>query len=625
MRLLLINPKYPESFWSFRWALREILPHKRAINPPLGLATLAALCPGHWEVEIVDENIQPMPLGPRADLVGICGMGVQFGRQRELLGYYRSRGYFVVAGGSYASLCPERYETLADTVIAGEAEDIWRHFCEDYERGSPRPLYRETGTVAMKRSPTPRFDLLRLDQYTTATIQFSRGCPYRCEFCDIIVMFGRKPRCKSVEQVGRELDALRASNIRNVFFVDDNLIGNRPVAKDLLRFLADYQARHRYAFGFGTEVSLNLAQYTELLQMFREANFTWVFIGIETPDEDSLREAGKLQNTREDILTSVHRIFSHGVDVLAGFIVGFDNDTLASFEKQYRFIMDSGIQAAMIGLLTALPRTPLYERLEREGRLIPEANDTDNTKLATNIIPKNMSYEAMIEAYQTLYRRLLSDRSIADRIRIKMRHLSSPNYRGEYTAREQIGIVAKLILKGILPGGFGRLGHFLRTIPIFTPAKIPMVIVDWIAGLAMRDYVDRHFTEKADRSGKAARMVSAFRGSIDKYIHAGSASLSWRQALSAAPDLSLRFLLPPDRRLVARASRHLRRFMKHTRATITLYVEELQGDDFRQLNRLLSRLAKFGDRISIIANAEHGQLLPIDSSIFHLVLQSRWK
>jgi radical SAM superfamily enzyme YgiQ (UPF0313 family) len=218
LRLLLISPKFPESFWSFKWAVDRILPGKRAINPPLGLATLAALCPPHWQVTIVDENIEAVPLYPEVDLIGVCGMGVQFERQRQLLAYYRSQGYFVVTGGSYASLCPERYQTIADAVVAGEAEYVWPRFCRDFETGRPLSFYQETGTVDLGDSPTPRFDLLQLDKYTTATLQFSRGCPYRCEFCDIIVMFGRKPRCKPLVQVQRELDALRAAGARNVFF-----------------------------------------------------------------------------------------------------------------------------------------------------------------------------------------------------------------------------------------------------------------------------------------------------------------------------------------------------------------------------------------------------------------------
>lgn len=255
MRLLLINPRFPESFWTFKWAIDEILPRTRATNPPLGLATLAALCPADWDITIIDENVETVPLAPEADLIGVCGMGVQFARQAELLRFYRSRGYYVVAGGSYASLCPEQFEGVADAVVAGEAEHIWPQFCADFAAGAPQPLYRETGTVALTESPTPRFDLLKLDRYSMASLQFSRGCPYRCEFCDIIVMFGRRPRVKSLEQVGRELDALRAQGVRRVFFVDDNLIGNRPQAKALLGFLAEYQSRHDYRFSFGTEAS----------------------------------------------------------------------------------------------------------------------------------------------------------------------------------------------------------------------------------------------------------------------------------------------------------------------------------------------------------------------------------
>jgi radical SAM superfamily enzyme YgiQ (UPF0313 family) len=498
MKLLLVNPRFPESFWSFRWAVQEILPAKKALNPPLGLATLAALCPPHWRVQIVDENVEPLPLAPDADLIGICGMGVQFPRQCELLQYYRGRGYRVVAGGSYASLCPEKYAGLADAVIAGEAERIWPQFCADLERGTPQALYRETGEVPLAESPTPRFDLLALDRYSTATLQFSRGCPYRCDFCDIIVMFGRKPRCKRPEQIGRELDLLRAAGVRQVFFVDDNLIGHRPAAKELLRFLRRYQDEHDYRFSFGTEASLNLAQDEELLRLFRQANFGWVFIGIETPDADSLKETHKTQNTGADILGSVQRIYAEGIEVLAGFIVGFDNDTLETFERQYGFITASGIQAAMVGLLTALPRTPLYQRLEQEGRLRLQEDDTDNTRPGTNIVPKRMAYEAMVDAYQRLYRRLLTDRGIAARILNKLHHLREPVAASAYPLRDRLGILWRLLRKGILPGGPDRIAWFLRTLPWRSPRRLPMVVTDWITGLAMREYVERRFGRPKD-------------------------------------------------------------------------------------------------------------------------------
>lgn len=620
MRLLLINPKYPESFWSFKWAIDGILPGKRAVNPPLGLATLAALTPAHWEIEIIDENVTSIPLQPEVDIIGICGMGVQFRRQRDLLQFYREQGYFVVAGGSYASLRPEIYAPLADCVVAGEAEYLWPRFCADYEHGQPAGLYRETGVVALTDSPTPRFDLLQLERYSTATVQFSRGCPFRCEFCDIIVMFGRKPRHKTLAQVERELDRLRALKVRNVFFVDDNLIGNKAVAKELLRFLADYQRRHDFPFGFGTEASLNLAQEPDLLRLFREAGFVWVFIGLESPDEASLKETGKVQNMREDMLVSVRRIYANGIDVLAGFIIGFDNDTLETFDKQYRFIMQSGIQAAMVGLLTALDRTPLFERLKREGRLIEQADNTDNTKPGTNFVPKNMPYDAMLEAYQALYRRLLTDRGIADRIRAKMSYMALPVYRDEYTPAEQLGIVMRLFVRGLLPGGPVRLYHFLRTLPLRAPRKFPLVIVDWIAGLAMRDYARRYFSPASQHSmNHVARRVASIRESVAAYVREGSVALSMAQTHSV-PELSLRFDGWLDRRFFRLAAPRLKRLLGRTSSTLVLHIRRCDPAEAADIERLLARLARYGSRVSIRLDARIRGLIRIDSSVFNLLL-----
>jgi radical SAM superfamily enzyme YgiQ (UPF0313 family) len=617
MKLLLINPRYPESFWSFRWAVNEVLPGKRAVNPPLGLATLAALTPAHWEVTIVDENVESVPLAPHADIVGVCGMGAQFERQGELLRYYRGAGYRTVAGGSFASLCPERYADLADSVVAGEAEYIWKQYCADVERGEPRPLYHETGTVALADSPVPRFDLLKLGRYTTATLQFSRGCPYMCEFCDIIVMFGRKPRHKSNEQVERELNALRAAGAHNTFFVDDNLIGHRAVAKDLLRFLADYQRRHGYPFSFGTEVSLNLAQDKELLELFREARFTWVFVGIESSDPETLKQTRKTQNTHENVLTSVRRIYEYGIDVLAGFIVGFDTDTVATFEHQTRFIIDSGVQAAMVGLLTALPKTPLYERLEKEGRLRAAVAGTDNTKPATNIVPKRMAYEDMVEGYEAMYRRLTSDAGIAARIRNKFREMRAPVYSGEYTARERLGIVWRLMVKGVLRGGPTRVWHFLRSLPIVSPGKLPLAIVDWICGLSMRDYVDRHFPVVRRDTGKALRLFNAFHRRVSQHAQGARLSLSLK-AVVPAVSISMGGALPGE--FFRRAARHLEGLLARTTSTVTLRIDALREQELPHLDRLLSRLARYGDRVSVVVSERMRGLVQVDSSVFRLVL-----
>ncbi|MCX7894103.1 MAG: B12-binding domain-containing radical SAM protein [Burkholderiales bacterium] len=620
VRLLLVNPRYPESFWSFRWAVERVLPRaKRTVNPPLGLATLAALCPPDWEVSIVDENVEPVPLEPQADLVGVCGMGVQFPRQKALLDYYRRRGYPVVAGGSYASLCPELYGEHADSVVAGEAEYIWPAFCRDFEAGAAKPLYRETGVVRLEDSPTPRFDLLKLERYTTATLQFSRGCPFRCEFCDIIVMFGRKPRTKTVAQVERELDALRRLGVRNAFFVDDNLIGNKPVAKALLRFLADYQARHGRPFAFGTEASLNLAHDEELLSLFREAGFGWVFIGIESPDPATLRATRKHQNTQGDPIAAIRRIYAHGIDVLAGFIVGFDQDTPETFDAQHDFIVRSGIQAAMVGLLTALPHTPLHARLAAEGRLRADVDPGNNTRLATNVVPLGMSYETMIDRYRALYRRLVSDAGIARRIRNKLAHMPRPAYRGEYTLGEQVGIVARLLARGILAGGWPRVKAFARSLPWTRPRQIPLAVSDWIAGLAMRDYVERRFgLRRAAAPRRVARWARAVQRAAAAYVKAGAVGVDLA-ADRGGLAVHLKGLV--DGEFFRRTLRPIDRLLARTQATLALRVEALSEPALPEVRRWLARLARHGDRVSIFVAERWRATLAVDSSVFDVVLE----
>lgn len=620
MRLLLVNPRFPESFWSFKWAMETVLPHRKTVNPPLGLATLAALCPPSWKVSIVDENIESLPLQPDADIVGVCGMGVQFRRQRELLAFYKNRGYYVVAGGSYASLCPEQYAGLADTVVAGEAEYIWPQFCLDFEAGRPKALYQETGTVSLADSPVPRFDLLDVSRYQSMSLQFSRGCPFRCEFCDIIVMFGRKPRTKALEQVERELDALRLLGARNVFFVDDNLIGNKRLAKELLYFLRDYQERHGYRFQFGTEASLNLAQDKELLEAFRAAGMSWVFIGIESPDEASLREAQKMQNTHQDILASVRTVYSHGMDIFAGFIVGFDNDTVATFDRQYRFILNSGIQAAMIGLLTAAPKTPLYERLQREGRVIPDANASDNTKLGTNVIPKGMTYDEMVSGYRELYQRLFDDRGIAQRITNKLRYLRDPVLPHRYGVREALPILRRFVQYGLLPGGVRRFWHFLRSVPWLRPRLVQVAVEDWIVGLAMRDYIERHFRPALASSSSLERWLERLEFALRRFRERGSVRISLAGGATGQLVLAVRARAISDGAIFRRAARHLEQVLRRTTSQVTLRLEELHDAHLPELERLLQRLARYGDRIRIVLDEQLRNRVQVDSSVFYLAL-----
>ncbi len=616
-RILLINPRFTESFWSFRWALDEVLPGKKAINPPLGLATVAALTPEHWSVRIVDENIEPVPEHPDVDIVGICGMAAQYERQCALVNHYQERGRLVVVGGSYASLCPERYEAVADVVVAGEAERIWPEFCRDYARGTVKRLYQETGEVSLAESPTPRFDLLALEKYARASLQFSRGCPYRCEFCDIIVMFGRRPRTKSPEQIGLELDALRLAGVKNVFFVDDNLIGHKPRAKALLKYIAEYQRQHDYTFQFGVEASINLANDDVLLSLFRSANAAWVFIGIESPDKASLVEANKSQNLALDILESVRKLYQNGIEVLGGFIIGFDNDSVDVFEKQYRFIVDSGIQIAMVGLLTALPKTPLHQRLAAEGRLIATASADNNTQATTNFLPKRMTFEEMSQGYTELYRRLTRDRTIADRILNKTRYLKQAVAPSHQSLMETIAIVGRFAWHGLLPGGPARVFHFTRSLMRSSPRVWPTVISDWIAGLSLTRFVESHLTEatkKSDRNN-AYRAYRRLQRTWMRAMPSSQISIDTRTI-----EVAVSLTQVVDIRMFKKATRKLTRLV---RSGVRLHI---RLDDFNTaqaawLNIALQKLSKYGDRITLSIGRGMRPFIEIDFSAFHIALE----
>jgi radical SAM superfamily enzyme YgiQ (UPF0313 family) len=406
VKTLLIYPEFPETYWSFRHALS--FEGKRSAFPPLGLLTISAMLPEAWERRLVDLNIQPLKPADIAwaDVVFCSAMLVQKNSLRRVVELCKAHGKRVVIGGPYVTTSAGQLPQ-ADHLFLGEAEMTLPEFVRDFERGEARRIYQAAERPALSATPIPDFQLADLRRYSAMSVQYSRGCPFQCEFCDIIEIYGRAPRTKSNEQMLAELDALLRIGWRGmVFIVDDNFIGNKRNVKRLLPALADWSERHGHPFSFITEASVNLAEDEELLDGMRRARFRRVFLGIETPVEASLKEAQKGQNLRRNLLDSVKKIQSYGLEVMAGFIVGFDSDPEDIFDRQIQFIRESAIPLAMVGLLTALPDTQLWRRLEREGRLLAESTG-NNTDGSLNFIPR-MDATRLVEGYQAILRTIYS-------------------------------------------------------------------------------------------------------------------------------------------------------------------------------------------------------------------------
>ena len=405
--IVIINPRFDISFWG----LEHCMPlfGKRANLPVACLGLLAALVPEHHRVTLIDENVEDIDferLG-RADLVCLTGMSIQGRRLMEILEDVRSRSVMTVVGGPMATVEPESLEGLADVIFIGEADQTWPEFLNDWERGCHKSRYEQQEKTDVTKLPIPRIDLLKIDRYMFGSLQISRGCPFTCEFCDIIVTFGRRPRLKTSAQVLVELEAFQRAGLRIVFVVDDNLIGNKRAIKSVLRDIVRWQQERAYPLTLFTEASLDLAEDEELMELMGLANFQNVFIGIETPNEESLLETKKHQNVRPKagtLIERVHRVQYHGIDVWCGMIVGFDHDDPSIFDVMPRFLVEARISAALISMLHAIPTTPLYDRLMQEGRL---NNDDASDRFGTNVIPLKMSREELRDGFigvtQTCY------------------------------------------------------------------------------------------------------------------------------------------------------------------------------------------------------------------------------
>jgi len=420
MKLLLVSPRTPDTFWSFKHVLKFVA--KKAAFPPLGLLTVAAMLPRAWHLKVVDLNVEQLEDADirDADFVLLSAMIVHRASVREIARRCAALGRKVLAGGPLFTTGHEDFPEIPHFVL-GEAEEVMPRVVSDLARGELAPLYRAPQFPSLTQTPVPRYDLVDLRSYVTMAAQFSRGCPYDCEFCDIIVMNGRVPRTKSPEQFVAELDELNRLGWRDmVFVVDDNFIGNKARTRALLHAMIAWRKRTGTAMGFLTEASINLSDDADLRALMVEAGFRKVFVGLETPSVASLDECRKLQNSGRDLVAAVRTIQASGLEVMGGFIVGFDNDTGEIFRQQFDFIQKSGVVTAMVGLLTALPKTRLYERLQREGRLLADSTG-NNTAAVLNFRPK--LNRALLEGgYRELMRRLYEPRNYYRRIRVFLKN-----------------------------------------------------------------------------------------------------------------------------------------------------------------------------------------------------------
>jgi radical SAM superfamily enzyme YgiQ (UPF0313 family) len=406
MKVLFVYPEFPDTYWSFRHAVT--FEGKRAAFPPLGLMTVSAMLPADWERKLVDMNVEA--LWPEdiewADMVFLSAMIVQNESLEKVVALARSMNKKVVVGGPYVSTSSERMPD-ADHIFVGEAETTLPEFINDLELGIARRIYEAEERPSLHATPAPDFSIVDLSAYSAMNVQYSRGCPFQCEFCDIIEIYGRVPRTKTNEQMLAELDALKAAGWRGlVFIVDDNFIGNKKNVRLFMPALTQWSRDNEFPFSYITEASVNLAEDEPLLQSMKEAGFRRVFLGIETPVEESLKEAQKGQNTKRNLLDSVRVIQKYGMEVMAGFIVGFDNDPEDIFQRQIEFIRESAIPLAMVGLLSALPDTQLWRRLEKEGRLVGNCSG-NNTDATLNFVPV-MDRDVLIDGFKSILQNIYS-------------------------------------------------------------------------------------------------------------------------------------------------------------------------------------------------------------------------
>ncbi|MCK9275244.1 MAG: DUF4070 domain-containing protein [Syntrophales bacterium] len=457
MNILLVYPRYPVTFWSFKYSLKFV--SKKTAFPPLGLLTIAAMLPKEWNLRLVDMNIEKLRSKDLewADYVMLSAMLIQKESVDHVLEQCRRYDKKVIAGGPLFTAVPDEYKNRIDHLILNEAENTLPLFLKDLENGCPGPIYNSDDFIDMAETPIPRWDLIRVKDYATLLVQYSRGCPFNCEFCDVTILFGHRPRLKSTEQFLSELQAIYDIGWRgSLFIVDDNFIGNKRAIKAMLPRIIEWMKDHHYPFTFFTEASINLAEDDELIDLMVKSAFDSVFVGLETPNEASLKECSKLQNVSLNVNDAIKKLQKAGLEVLGGYIIGFDNDDESIFSRQIKFIQETGVVTAMVGLLQALPNTRLWHRLKEEDRL-EECATGNNTDGSLNFIPA-MDKNLLMDGYRKMVKTIYSPKYYYQRLSRFLENYDKPKFaqKRKITSSDLKAFFRSIFYLGVLGNGISQ-------------------------------------------------------------------------------------------------------------------------------------------------------------------------